>query len=72
MFQKFILYIKHLSYRRYFRNIAKSHFSKTTFDEIFLHDIYKLKKIIKKINLFFNNFKILDIGSSSWVLFFLS
>ena len=63
MFQKFILYIKHLSYRRYFRNIAKSHFSKTTFDEIFLHDIYKLKKIIKKINLSSDNFKILDIGA---------
>lgn len=63
MFQKFILYFKQLSYKRYLRNIAKSHFSKTTFDEIFLYDIYKLKKIIKKINLSSDNFKILDIGA---------
>jgi len=61
MFQRFILYLKYLSYKKYFRNLAKSYFSKTTFDETFKHDIYKLKKIIKKINLSSNNFKVLDI-----------
>lgn len=63
MFQKFILFLKYLSYKRHFRNLAKSHFSKTTFDEIFKYDIYKLKKIIKKINLSSDNFRVLDIGA---------
>ena len=63
MFQRFVSYLKYLSYKKYFQNLAKSYFSKTTFDEIFKHDIYKLKKIIKKINLSSNIFKVLDIGA---------